>query len=105
MLIWSVRILSFAILILTIYATVTIFKSTWFRFWSSRKMDDQEKREFYVKNKYDIKWSLALMGVCLLGAVLSIILGLSHQAGWNLLCAFLFWLLSWGTLKTYEPKK
>ena len=90
---------------LTIYATVTIFKSIWFRFWSSRHMNDRQKREFYVKNRYDIKWTSCTMVASLLGFILFQISGLKDLSWWNLLCTFLWGLLLWGNSRTLNMEK
>ena len=104
-LVWLIRVLSFAILILTLYATVNIFQSIWFRFYGSRNMSDWEKREFHVKNKYDVKWSFSMTIVLLLGSVLSQFIGLQGQVWLELLCAFLFWFLFWGNYRTLTMLK
>lgn len=98
--VWLVKGLSFAELILVLYATVNIFQSMWFRFYGSRNMSDREKREFHVENKYDVKWSFSMTVVLLLGSVLSQLIGLQGQVWLELLCAFLFWLLFWGNYRT-----
>lgn len=90
---------------LTIYGTVNIFKSMWFRFWSSQDMDDRQKRELYVKNNYDIKWTSCAVAMCLLSFVKDWMIGLNNQSWWNLLCAFLFGLLLWGNLRTLDIDK
>lgn len=99
MLVWCVRILSFAILMLTIYATVTIFKSIWFRFWSSHRMDEREKLSFYVNRRYDIKWTSCMVVMCLLSFVKDRMIGFNNQSWLNLLLAFLFGLLLWGNYR------
>ena len=104
-LVWLIRGLSFAILILIMYATVNIIQSTWFRFYGSRSMSDREKREFYVEKKYDIKWSSCTMVALLLGSILSQLLGLYRQVWWELLCVFLFWFLLWGNYRTLNIEK
>lgn len=104
-LIWLIRGISFAVIILTIYATVNIFKSIWFRFWLSRHMNDCQKRELYVKNRYDIKWSSCAVIVCLMSFVKDRMIGLGDQSWWNFLCALLFGLLLWGNYKTLNTEK
>ena len=105
MLIWVIRTLSFSILILTFYATVNIFQSIWFRFWSSRYMDEQQKREFHVKNRYEVKWSFSFTVMSLLGFVLFQLIGLEDLSWWYLLCAFLFGFLFWGCCRTLGTLK
>ncbi|MDP3800132.1 MAG: hypothetical protein Q8Q90_01785 [bacterium] len=104
-LVWFIKILSFTILMLTIYATVTVFKGIWFRFWASRHMDDRQKRELYVKNRYDIKWTSCMVVICLLSFVKDRMIGLNDQSWWNLFCAFLFGLLLWGSYGTLNIEK
>lgn len=100
-----VIVLSFWILILTVYATANIFQSIWFRFYLSQHMGDRQKREFYVKQRYDIKWTFTFLVAFLLAVPLDFLIGVPYQAWWNLLCAFLFWLLLWGNLKTHDFEK
>ena len=104
-LIWLIRGLSFAVLVLTLYATVNIFQSIWFRFYGSRDMSDREKREFYVENKHDIKWALSLAIMSLLGFILFQLIGLKDQSWLDLLCAFLFGFLLWGNYRTLNTEK
>lgn len=104
-LIWLIRGLSFLVLILTLYATANILQSIWFRFWSSRSMSDEEKVKFYVAQKCDVKWSLTLTLVCLLGVPLSVLIGLPKQIGWHFLCSFLFGFLLWGNYRTLKIEK
>ncbi|MBI2674633.1 MAG: hypothetical protein HYX22_02765 [Candidatus Yanofskybacteria bacterium] len=101
-LIWSIRVISFVALVLTIYATVNILQSIWFRFWSSRAMDDREKREFYVRTRYDVKWSFSLAVVMMLGSLMFQLMGLIKPAGLMLLLFFLFCLLFWGNYRTLK---
>lgn len=100
-----IRALSFTILILSIYATVNIYKSMWLSYWASRYMDDRQKREFYVKNKYDIKWAFCMMIMLLLVFVLFQMIGLKNQSWVGLLCAFLFGFLLWGNYRTLNIDK
>ena len=103
--VWMIRILSFTILMLTIYATATIFKSIWFKLWSSRTMSDKEKREFYVSKKYDIKWPLCFMVATLLGCVIFQLNYRSDLAILNLICSLLFGLLWWGNYRTLNIER
>ena len=103
--IWLIRGLSFVDLILTLYATVNIFQSIWFRFWGNKAMSDREKRAFYVENKFDLKWPLALIAVSILGFFIFQLTGAKDLSRWNLLCALLFGLLLWGNFKTYDFEK
>lgn len=105
LLVWSVKVLSFAILMLTIYATVNIFQSIWFRFWLSRRMDERERLSFYVNKRYDVKSSFCMMVMCLLSSVLMRLIGLKDLSWWNLLCFFLFWILFWGNSRTLNIEK
>ncbi len=100
-----VAVLSFLILILTLYATANIFQSIWFRFWSSRHMNDRQKREFYVENKYDIKWTFCMTVISLLGFTLFQLIGLKDQSRWLLLHAFLWGLFLWGSCRTFNIEK
>ena len=99
-LVYLIRILGFANLLFSIYATVNIFQSIRFRFWVSRDMDDMTKREFYVQNRFDLKWPFCLIVVCVLGSVVFNLNGRSGLAFLELVCAFLFWLLLWGNYRT-----
>lgn len=68
-------------------------------------MDDRTKREFYVRNKYDIKWSLSLTVVAMLGSVTFWLMGIRELSGLLLLAALLFWLLWWGNCRTLNLEK
>lgn len=103
--IWLIRGLTFADLILTLYATANIFQSIWFRFWGSKTMSDQEKREFFIEKKFDLKWPLALIVVSILGFFIFQLTGAKDLSWWNLLYALLFGLLLWGNFKTYNFEK
>ena len=105
MLVWFVKILSFTIFMLTIYATVNIFQSISFKFWSGRHMNDQQKREFQVKNKYDVKWSFSFTVMSLLGFVHYQVVGFIDLSWWYLLVAFLFLILFWGNYRTLNMLK
>jgi len=105
--VWVIKVLTFTLLILTLYATVNIFQSLWFKFWSSRNMSDQEKKEFYVAKKYDIKWTSSMAVMSLLGFVLFQLIGLKDLSWWNLFCAVIFGILFWGNYRILhvEEKK
>lgn len=68
-------------------------------------MDDRTKRESYVRNKYDIKWSLSLTVVAMLGSVTFWLMGIRELSGLLLLVALLFWLLWWGNCRTLNLEK
>ncbi len=104
-LLWLVRGLSAVILILTLYGTANIFQSIWFRLYGSRNMSDYEKREFHVKNMYDVKWTFCMTLVSLLSSVLSQLIGLQDQVWPELMCAFLFLFLFWGHYRTLTMLK
>ena len=105
MLTWSIGILSFLILTLTLHASVYIFRSIWFRFWASRKMSNLEKRILYVHGSYDVKWSISLIVMLVLCFVLFQLIGFKVQSWWSILCAFLFGLLLWGNYRTLNTEK
>lgn len=98
-------VLSFLILILTLYAIANIFQSMWFRFYRSRYMSDRAKREFYVEKKYDVKWSFSITVALALGSVLSQLIGLQGQIWLELLCTFLFGFLLWGNYRTLNMER
>lgn len=100
--IWPVRIISFVILILTIYAIVNIFQSIWFRFLGSRQMDDRAKREYYVRKKHDVKWSLSLTLSTMLSSINFLMMKLSWLSGLVLFISLLFWFLWWGNSRTLD---
>ena len=100
-----IAIVSVVTLALTLFATVNICLSMWFRFWSSKEMDDRTKREFYVQNKYDIKWSLSLAFVALGGALIFGLLGIRQLSTLNLRVALLFFILFWGSYRTLNAEK
>ncbi|MEK7138669.1 MAG: hypothetical protein AAB799_00630 [Patescibacteria group bacterium] len=101
----AVGVLSFLILVLTLFATVNILLSIWFRFWKSKNMSESEKREVYVRQRYDIKWSLSLAFVGVLSALMFQLFGLGLLANLNLLVSLLFWLLFWGNHVTWSVEK
>lgn len=103
--IWPVRVISFVSLVIALYATANIFQSMWFRFWSSRTIDDRTKREFYVRKKYDVKWSLSLVIVAMLGYINSLLVGLSALNNWYLLVTLLFLILFWGNHRVLNIEK
>ena len=104
-LIWLIKGLSFVELILVLYATANILQSIWFRFYGSRNISDQEKREFYVEKKYDIKWTFSMMVAMLFGSMVSLLSGRREEVLWMLICAFLFGLLLWGAYRTLDIDK
>lgn len=103
--VWLVRGLTFADLVLTLYATANIFQSIWFRLWGSKTMSDREKREFFIEKKFDLKWPLAFVVMCIFGFFIFQLTGAKNVSWWNLLCALLFGLLLWGNYRTYDFEK
>ena len=68
-------------------------------------MGDREKREFYVRNKYDIKWSLSLTIVAILESLMFWLMGLKELSVANLLVALLLCFLFWGNYRTLNLEK
>lgn len=68
-------------------------------------MGDKAKKEHYVRNKYDVKWSCALTFVAMLGSLMFQIMGIGWLSGWNLFISLLFWLLFWGNYRTLNAEK
>ena len=68
-------------------------------------MDDRERREFYVSTRYDIKWSLSLAIVTILGSLMFQLMGLRKLAYLELLVSLLFWLLFWGNCRTLNIER
>lgn len=102
---YLMHIMTVATIILTLYATVNIIQSIRFRFWGSRDMDDRAKRESYVRNRYDVKWSLSFVIICGLGSIIFRLCGSSNLAFLELVMAFLFLLLWWGNCRTLNLEK
>lgn len=102
---WPIRIISFVALVLSLFAAVNIFKSMWFRFRSSKVMSDREKREFYIRNRYDVKWSLSLVIATMLESVAYWLMDLKELSNWTLLVSLLLWLLFWGNCRTLNLEK
>lgn len=101
---YVIPLLTIAVGLLTVIGTAYILRSIFLdiAIW---KLDQEERLERYIQAKFDIKWPICFLGVCVLGIVISKLSINPQLARIDSVFLLMFSLLLLGNVNTLKLRK